>query len=141
MTLLTIVQDAMGVIGAVMNAPTAITSVVSNPDPTIAQALAIAQTSGREVAKMRPWTKLQVEHTFTLSDGVANYAMPSDFDRFIDETWWDRNNYWPLQGPYTPQEWQVRKSGIISDGPRKRFRLKGSGSTPLFIDPTPGVWR
>ncbi len=50
------------------------------------------------------------------------YAMPSDFDRLIDRTDWDKSQHWEMLGPETAQQWQWLKSGFISSGPRIRFR-------------------
>jgi len=57
------------------------------------------------------------------------YAMPSDFDRLIDNTDWDKTNNWPIVGPNTPQQWQWLKGGMISTAPRARFRVYGN----LFV--------
>lgn len=55
----------------------------------------------------------------------TKYAMPSDFDRLINRTEWDKNNHWELIGPESPQEWQWLKSGYIQTTPRIRFRQLG----------------
>ena len=55
----------------------------------------------------------------------TKYAMPSDFDRLIDRTDWDKSKHWEMLGPETPQQWQWLKSGYISTGPRIRFRPLG----------------
>lgn len=80
--------------------------------------------------------------------GQANYALPSDFQRPIDNTFWDRSRYWSMRGPQSPQQWQVYKSSVIGSASiqrRYRFRASnvvyGTGGTPgtsvLSIDPTP----
>lgn len=58
------------------------------------------------------------------------YAMPSDFRRYINDTWWDRTNHWKLVGPTSPQEFEWLESGIVSVGPRRRWRQIGVG--PYF---------
>ncbi len=62
----------------------------------------------------------------TLTFGQLRYAFPTDFDRLINRTQWDRTDHWELIGPETPQEWQFLKSGWISTGPRMRFRQLGN---------------
>lgn len=62
-----------------------------------------------------------VSLTFT----QVKYAMPTDFDRLIDRTDWDKTQHWEMLGPETPQQWQWLKSGYISTGPRVRFRPLG----------------
>ena len=53
----------------------------------------------------------------------SEYDMPSDWSYFIDQTQWDRTNHWPLLGPKTAQEWQWLKGGLLSSGPRLRYRV------------------
>jgi hypothetical protein len=74
------------------------------------------------------------ENNFTTEDGLAAYPLPADFQRPISQTEWDRKNLWPMIGPETPQQWQWLKSGILSTGPRERFRLVGD---TMEIWPTP----
>jgi len=53
------------------------------------------------------------------------YPGPADFDRYINQTWWDRTNRWSLIGPDSPQIDQWHRSGIVSVGPRRHFRQIG----------------
>ncbi len=53
------------------------------------------------------------------------YAMPSDYDRLVDKTDWDKSKRWEMLGPSNGQQWQWLKSGFISTGPRIRFRQLG----------------
>lgn len=61
----------------------------------------------------------------TLVFSKTKYSMPSDFDRLVNRTEWDKNNHWELIGPESPQEWQWLKSGYIQTTPRIRFRQLG----------------
>ncbi len=54
------------------------------------------------------------------------YPFPSDFDRLIDRTDWDKSQHWEMLGPETAQQWEWLKSGFISTGPRVRFRVLGN---------------
>lgn len=67
------------------------------------------------------------------------YAAPTDFDHYINRTWWDRTNRWELIGPDSPQkaEWQL--SGIIPTGPRRHFRTIGPTGNNYRIWPPPGT--
>ncbi len=143
MTLLSIVQGVCDEIG--FAAPT---SVIGSADKTAIQMLALANRGGKQLAKrgkgIGGWAVLQTEHTFTTTDGTAEYALPSDFAFLIDDTLWDRANFWKLKGPVPPQEWQVIKSGVLasSAGPRRRVRIKPSASSnvkAVFVDPTPAT--
>jgi hypothetical protein len=61
----------------------------------------------------------------TLTFSQTKYAMPSDYDRLIDRTDWDKSKHWEMLGPETAQQWQWLKSGYISTGPRVRYRVMG----------------
>lgn len=63
------------------------------------------------------------------------YPLPSDWEKPINQTQWDRTNFWPLSGPKTSQEWQFIKGGIVSTGPRLRYRIQGN---KFAVNPVPG---
>lgn len=60
-----------------------------------------------------------------LTASQDTYPEPADFDRFINQTWWDRTNRWALIGPDSPQVDQWHRSGIVTIGPRRHFRQIG----------------
>lgn len=57
--------------------------------------------------------------------GKTKYSLPSDYDRQINRTHYDKSKRWEMMGPETPQQWQWLKSSYISTGPRLRYRLMG----------------
>ncbi len=61
----------------------------------------------------------------TLNFCQTKYSNPSDWDRPINRTQWDKTKHWEMIGPETPQQWQWLKSGFIATGPRVRFRPLG----------------
>ena len=65
------------------------------------------------------------------------YAQPTDFDRYMDETWWDKTNRWQLIGPDSSQQAQFQDSGILATGPRRHFRDVGPYSNNFRIWPPP----
>ena len=62
--------------------------------------------------------------TYTLTK--VKYAMPSDWDRQIDRTHWDKSRHWEMLGPESAQQWEWLISGYISTGPRIRYRIFGN---------------
>lgn len=62
----------------------------------------------------------------TLNFSKARYSLPSDWDRQISRTDWDKSRRWELLGPTSGQEWQWLKSSYISTGPRLRYRILGN---------------
>lgn len=76
-------------------------------------------------------TQVTLTQPATASGAVAlnfcktKYAFPSDWDRPTDQTQWDKSKHWQMVGPLTAQQWQFRKSGYISTGPRIGYRNLG----------------
>jgi hypothetical protein len=132
-SLLTICQAVAEEVG--VNAPS---TIVGSTDRTAKQLLRLANRAGKIIAK-KDWPVLSLEWTFTTEADEASYALPDDFGRMLSETAWDRTNYWQLRGSLSAQEWQIRKSALVTTATtRKRFRIKAaSGVRKFFIDPTP----
>lgn len=115
--------------------PSSVVGSTSNTSRRLLQAL--TQTAN-DLFSQVDWAVLQKEHTFSTVASQAAYALPSDYDRMIPYTHWDRNNEWRLLGPFSPQDWQWIKSGVVEEGPRRRFRIKpDSGTKKFFVSPTP----
>lgn len=132
--LLVIVQTACDELG--IPRPNAVAGA-SNADSQ--QLLALVNRTGNDLKGREGaaggWPQLRGEHSFATVASTANYDFPSDIQYFVNTTAWDRNQKWPLNGPVSPQAWQVLKSGTIgSVGPRTRFRLM---SGDIYLDPTP----
>lgn len=72
--------------------------------------------------------------TVTLTFAQNKYDLPSDWKSQVPETEWNRTTRWNLLGPRSAQEWQTYKSGIVSAGPRQRYRILGN---KLCINPSP----
>jgi len=53
----------------------------------------------------------------------------------VSDTNWDRTNHWRNLGPKSSQEWQWLTGGVISQGPRERFRIYRN-KVRLFNAPT-----
>lgn len=73
----------------------------------------------------------------TLTFARDTYTIPSDFDHYISHTWWDRTNHWMLMGPQSPQFDQWQRSGIVTTGPRLRWRQIGHRPTVFRLWPPP----
>jgi hypothetical protein len=61
----------------------------------------------------------------SLTFGQTIYAGPTDYDRQIDRTHFDKSKHWEMLGPESAQQWQWLKSSYISTGPRIRYRWLG----------------
>lgn len=95
------------VVGIGVNNASYVDSVDSGTQVTMSQ---VATSSGTGV---------------TLTFSKVKYVMPSDYDRQIDRTHWDKTQHWEMLGPETAQQWEWLTSGFISTGPRVRYRIFG----------------
>jgi len=59
----------------------------------------------------------------TYTFGQVNYAMPSDYQRMVNKTQYNKSNRWSVIGPKDAQEWQWLKASYVTTGPRMRFRI------------------
>ena len=115
--------------------------VVTSADTTVQQMLALLNRAGSDMVIGYPWEQLTKEYLFntgncavvTTPSGppIMTQPLPADWSYFLDQTQWDRTNHWPLLGPKTAQEWQWLKGGLLSSGPRIRYRVVG-GNLELF---------
>ena len=113
-----IVQQAMAELGL----PQPVQAAASQ-DELVRQFVALLNRCGYELVQGYPWEQLDKEWVFDTVQGQNEYALPDDWSYFLDQTQWDRTNHWPLLGPKTAQEWQWLKGGILSSGPRLRYRI------------------
>jgi len=138
MSLLTIIQEACSEIN--LSRPS---TVVGNTDEQVIALLNHCNREGRELMRCADWTVLIRLHTINTVDGQDEYALPSDYDRLIKNTEWDRSERRPMHGPSSPQEWQEIKSSLINNSiVNKRYRIYRSltsTSRSVWIDPTPGA--
>ncbi len=86
--------------------------------------------------------RCEMRNTGTEVGGAVTFAkdtynLPTDMDRYIGQTWWDRTNHWRLIGPDSPQMDQYIRSGIFATGPRRRWRQVGRRPAAWRIWPPP----
>jgi hypothetical protein len=120
--------------------PVAVPTVVTGSTDETAQALLAAATwTAKHIHRIHDWKVLTKEYTFTTLPSVAEYALPSDFDRMIADTAWNRTDYERMAGALSPQDWQLLKSGRIAIPTTVRaFRLKPVAAVlKAVLDPTP----
>lgn len=127
-TLLSIIQDACDVIGLARPA-----SVVGGSDQNVRTMLGIANREGRELAQRFDWQVLQTTHTFLSVATEEQSAIPSDFDRFMDESFWNRSQNRPVLGPISAEEWEALSATSVP-AVTDIFRRYGN---LIFIKPAP----
>lgn len=131
MTLLTIVQDALVEVGL-----TAPDYAIASTDPNVVTMVRLVNTTGRNLMRRHEWTALVTEKTFTsvaLASQSTASAVPGDFDRFVNGSFWNRTKIRPVFGPLSSQEWQERQANPIG-GISDYFRYQGGN---IYIYPTP----
>ena len=133
MTLLTIIEGAADEIGIERPA-----TVISNTDPQVRQLLRAASQEGKHLASVYDWEILQKEGSVTTaaqeSQGVMT-TIASDFDRFANDTMWNRTTSEKVFGPLTDVQWQRVKADVTS-GVTNWFRIRGG---TLLFHPSPAA--
>jgi len=132
-TLLSLVQQACSEIG--IPQPQFLAGSVADQE---VQLFALAKREGKEFSavanKNGGWQILRKNYTFNTVPGQDEYDLPSDFEYFVQRTFWDNKYIWELLGPITAQERQVLKYGVIASGPRNKFYIQGN---KMILDPIP----
>ena len=132
MSLLTLIQDTANSVG--ITAPTVVTT---STDTNIINLLALAQTSGKAMAKDYDWQELTsysgtIAATGTVLIGGITTIFGGAFDRIVNQTLWDTTTRLPVDGPLTIQQWQQFKASNVV-GPPYQFVIYGGN---LYIGPT-----
>jgi hypothetical protein len=133
MTLLTICQDAANEIG--VPSPSA---VIGSTDTTAIQLLAAANREGKNLVTGYDWEVLVKEenHTAIANESQGRLsAIATDFERFSNNTMWNRTSDRKFYGPLNNTEWQTLK-GSVQSGITNYFRIRGG---KLLMNPVPTV--
>lgn len=115
-----IINDAaveLGLISADLSDP------FDSTDQNIVLLCRLLKGLGQDLLRDFPWSHLQKTYTFSTSNGVGAYVLPSDYDRNIDLTYWNRTATLPLAGPVPPQSWQWLKAHASTGTAFKIFRI------------------
>lgn len=132
MTILTAIQEA-----AVMVSLPEPSQIVGSTQETDRLLLSLARREVKELARRADWSKLRREHTFTTTaTELQASGLPSNFDRMITETFWNRTTDWQAYGPLTPQEWQAYKAQALAASVRLMWQRRSDG---LYLYPTPAA--
>ena len=110
---------------------TAPSTIVGNTAPDAVRLLRYANRVGNRLMKKVQWQVLRKEQTFTGVAGAEQTAiLPSNFDRFVGETFRNRTSGDLISGPISAVEWQGFLATSYSGPPRFIYR---GGS--VFITP------
>lgn len=134
MSLLTMVQAACRELSVPV-----LSAVVSNTDSETAQLfLRLADQETQDLASRHAWQAIVKENTFTTTATtvqVTASAVPSDFDRMVNETFFNRTLRKRIWGPLDNEEWQyaVAHSVTLVD---PSYRIRGN---TIHITPAPAT--
>lgn len=84
--------------------------VFSSTDDSIVKLTAMMHEAIGDLLAEYDWQFLRREHTITTTSGVDEYPFPTDIDRFISGTFFDRTNRWEIPGSLTAPVWQNVKA-------------------------------
>ena len=132
MTLLTICQDAANEIG--VPAPS---SVIGSADTTAIQLLAATNREGKNLVTGYDWEILVKEENHTAIAAESQGAMTTiaaDFERFSNNTMWNRTTDRKFYGPLNNSEWQRLKGSVQSGIAAARRKAGGVGSEGFDMD-------
>jgi len=113
---------------------------VSDPftstDKSFVQMKALLNIAGDELVQLHPWHFLTKTHSITtvVPGDDGDYALPTDYQRMINQTHWESVNQTQLTGPLSPQEWRALTNADISSAVDVMFRLK-EGEFSIFPQP------
>lgn len=104
-------------------APSAFIGVAS---PSEQQYVSLFQYIGDNL-RNRPyqWPQLKRGYTFTTTTGSRDCRLPGDFYRILESGQWDVTNKWPMRGPISDYNFNVREFAVVSLQTRKAFRIIG----------------
>ncbi len=119
MTLLSIVQEASRRCNIAVPS-----SVAANTDVDPQRMFGFANEAGKRLMRRHDWQELQAEKTFTsILANLQTSAVPSDFDRMIEGTFWNVTAQQRVVGPLSPQRWRHLAS-LSASSARASYRLR-----------------
>lgn len=132
-TALDIVQSAAGELGLPIP-----TDAAQSYLPLPRQLFALLNASGRQLTRDHEWGRLITLATITTVNGQAEYSLPADYSRMVDDTQWDATNHWTMIGPDTPQMARWRLTSIAANT-GTRVTYTQTGTTKVTVWPVPTV--
>ena len=110
------------------------TAIIGNTEDAAKQILEVLTVSITELSRTYDWQEIQKENSFNTSASTEGYDLPSDFDRFINNTFWNDTNNLKVNGPLTPEEWRILKI-CSATSTEDLFRIR-AGQVLLFPIPS-----
>ncbi|MEO5329949.1 MAG: hypothetical protein H7829_17095 [Magnetococcus sp. THC-1_WYH] len=109
--------------------------LVSATDPIHQKIYRHINKVGTSLMRAHPWQELRKVQSITaVAQALQTSAVPSNFDRFIPETFWDLTGKTLINGPISPTEWASLSANSYADTAVKKFTVRAGD---IYIIPTP----
>ena len=132
---MTLLSTAQEILRETKNA-TIPSSIIGNNQDSAKQVLEAMTVSITALSRAHDWQELLKEHTFSSVASTAGYALPSDFDRFVNNTFWNTTEQWQIIGPMTSEEWRILQNSTTSGAAvGEYFRIRDK-EIKIFATPT-----
>ena len=124
-------QNAVSTTGTITANSKIITNIPSTANLQVGNVITgTGQTPYAEILTIDSSTQVTLNAPVTTSTASVSmtfakqdYDLPAGYDRMISDTNWDRTDHWRNLGTKSSQDWQFLQGGIISIGPRERYRI------------------
>ena len=124
-------QNAISTTGNITANSSVITNIPSTANLQVGNVITgTGQTPYAEILTIDSSTQVTLNAPVTTSTASVSmtfakqdYDLPAGYDRMISDTNWDRTDHWRNLGTKSSQDWQFLQGGIISIGPRERYRI------------------
>lgn len=114
-------------------------TIAGNTEPDAQLLLRTINKVGIKLMQIYPWSVLWKQHEFTAIAGQDQTAkVPSDFDRFVPETFWSVDNQTLISGPVSPSEWGALRVSSVTNSRNIKFSWR-SGLISTIPDIGAGV--
>ena len=101
--------------------------IIGNNDDVAKQILQAVKNSIIELSRGYQWQELQKEYTFASVISQANYSLPNDFDRLVNDTFWNKDQHRALIGATTAEIWRILKdSATLGVGVEEFYRIRNN---------------
>src|SRR5690554_6150001 len=112
------------------------TVVSPSDDETGFQTLGVLNALGNQLMRVHDWQFLEKAKTYYADGSTAEFPLPDDWGRVVNQTQWASKNQRPMTGPVSAQGWSWLQFGIVSVGNYYRYRILGN---KFHVFPTPGA--
>lgn len=113
-----------------------VNDVASSNDATARQMWALATECGQDLLDAHEWQILAKTFQITTT-GALEYALPVDFQRFVNETGWNNTSRLPLIGPVGSQQWRMLQARQLGGTTLALQYVIENDKVVLYFEPSP----